>query len=49
MAPQPPLPPGMRPDLVPNVASPFACVLPLTAIGSGLLVLEGLRRILFPD
>ena len=49
MAPQPPLPPGMRPDLVPNVVSPFACVLPLTAVGSGLLVLEGLRRILFPD
>ncbi len=49
LAPQPPLPPGMRPDLVPNVVSPFACVLPLTAIASALLVLEGLRRMLFPD
>jgi hypothetical protein len=44
----PPLPPGMRPDLVPAF-SPFACILPLAAIGSALLVLEGLRRAILPE
>jgi hypothetical protein len=43
-----PLPPGMRPDLVPTM-SPLSCVLPLIAIASTLLVLEGLRRIVFAE
>jgi hypothetical protein len=45
---RPPLPPGMRPDLVPTL-SPFNCLLPLTAIGSAALVLIGLRRLVLPD
>lgn len=45
---RPPLPPGMRPDLVPSL-SPFDCVLPLAAVASSLLVLEGLRRIVLPE
>ncbi len=48
LAPRPPLPPGMRPDLVP-VISPFNCILPLAAIASSLLVLEGLRRTILPE
>ncbi|MBA2446410.1 MAG: hypothetical protein H0V51_00100 [Chloroflexi bacterium] len=48
LAPRPPLPPGMRPDLVP-VISPFTCILPLAAIASSLLVLEGLRRTILPE
>ena len=48
LAPRPPLPPGMRPDLVPAI-SPFTCVLPLAAIASSLLVLEGLRRTILPE
>ena len=48
LAPHPPLPPGMRPDLVP-VPSPFTCILPLAAIASSLLVLEGLRRTILPE
>lgn len=47
-APLPPLPPGMRPDLFP-VLSPFNCILPLAAIASSLLVLEGLRRIVLGE
>jgi hypothetical protein len=48
LAPRPPLPPGMRPDLVPTL-SPFTCILPLAAIASSLLVLEGVRRTILPD
>ncbi len=48
LAPRLPLPPGMRPDLVP-VTSPLACMLPIIAIGSALLVIEGLRRLVAPD
>lgn len=47
-APSIPLPPGMRPDLVPSF-SPLACLLPLCAVGSALLVLEGIRRVIAPD
>jgi hypothetical protein len=45
---RPPLPPGMREDLVP-VFSPFVCILPLAAVASVLLVVEGLRRIIGPE
>ncbi len=45
---RPPLPPGMRGDLVPNL-SPFTCIAPLAGVASALLVLEGLRRIVMPD
>ena len=45
---RPPLPLGIRPDLVP-IVSPFACIAPLAAIGSVLLMLEGLRRLVLPD
>ena len=45
---RPPLPPGIRADLVP-IISPFACIAPLAAIASALLVLEGLRRLVFPE
>lgn len=48
LAPPVPLPPGMRPDLVPTL-SPFSCVLPLIAVASVLLVLEGMRRVVLPD
>ncbi|HYU18193.1 MAG TPA: hypothetical protein VEQ11_05805 [Chloroflexota bacterium] len=45
---QPPLPPGMRPDLVP-ILSPLGCVVPMAGIASALLVLEGLRRAILPE
>ena len=43
-----PLPPGMRGDLVP-IVSPLSCIVPLTAVASILLILEGLRRLVLPD
>ena len=45
---RPPLPPGMREDLVP-IVSPFSCIVPLGALASALLVLEGLRRLVLPE
>ena len=43
-----PVPPGLPPNLLPLV-SPLNCVLPVTAIGSGLLVLLGLRKLILAD
>jgi len=40
-----PVPPGMPTGLLP-IASPLNCVLPVTAIGSSLLVLLGLKRLI---
>ena len=45
---RPPLPPGVRADLVP-IVSPFTCIVPLVAVASALLVLEGLRRLVSPE
>ena len=43
-----PVPPGLPRNLLP-IASPLNCILPITAIGSSLLVLIGLRRLIFPE
>jgi hypothetical protein len=43
-----PVPPGLPRNLLP-IASPLNCILPITAIGSSLLVLLGLRRLIFPE
>jgi hypothetical protein len=40
-----PAPPGLPRGLLP-IASPLNCILPITAIGSSLLVLLGLRRLI---
>ena len=45
---RPPAPPGLPPGLSP-VLSPLSCLLPVGAIGSVLLVVEGLRRVVFPE
>ena len=45
---RPPSPPGLPAGLSP-VLSPLACLLPVGAIGSALLVLEGVRRMIFPE
>jgi hypothetical protein len=43
-----PAPPGLPRNLLP-IASPLNCILPITAIGSSLMVLLGLRRLIFPE
>ena len=43
-----PVPPGLPRNLLP-IASPLNCVLPLTAIGSSLLVLIGLKRLILGE
>jgi hypothetical protein len=43
-----PAPPGLPRDLLP-LTSPLNCVLPVTVIGSGLLVLVGLRKLIVGD
>ncbi|MFN8523526.1 MAG: hypothetical protein U0821_10565 [Chloroflexota bacterium] len=48
LQPEIPLPPGIRRDMVP-VLTPFACIVPLTAVGAGLLFLVGLRKFISPD
>ena len=40
-----PVPPGLPQNLLP-LASPLNCILPMTVIGSGLLVLIGLRKLI---
>jgi hypothetical protein len=39
-----PAPPGLPRSVLP-IASPMSCLLPITAIGSSLLVLIGLKRL----
>lgn len=47
--PQPPVPPpGLPPGMMPML-SPLDCVVPIAAIGSTALTLEGLRRLINPD
>jgi hypothetical protein len=43
-----PAPPGIPRNLLP-LASPLNCLLPITAVGSSLLVLLGLKRLILPD
>jgi hypothetical protein len=43
-----PVPPGLPRDLLP-IASPLNCVLPIVAIGSSLLVLFGLKRLVIGE
>ena len=43
-----PAPPGLPRNLLP-LTSPLNCVLPVTVIGSGLLVLIGLRKLIVGD
>ncbi|MDP8924691.1 MAG: hypothetical protein M3O34_17695 [Chloroflexota bacterium] len=46
--PRPPAPPGLPAGMSP-LLSPIACLVPVGAIGATLLVLEGLRRVIFPE
>ena len=43
-----PVPPGLPRDLLP-IVSPLNCILPIVAIGSSLLVLIGLKRLVFGE
>ena len=43
-----PTPPGFPAGLSP-VMSPLSCIVPIGAIGSTLLVLEGVRRVISPE
>ena len=43
-----PAPPGLPRNLLP-LASPLNCLLPITMIGSGFLVLIGLRKLIVGD
>jgi hypothetical protein len=43
-----PVPPGLPRNLLPLV-SPLNCMLPVTVIGSGLLVLLGLKKLVVGD
>jgi hypothetical protein len=43
-----PAPPGLPRNLLPLV-SPLNCILPVTVIGSGLLVLFGLKKLVVGD
>jgi hypothetical protein len=43
-----PVPPGLPRNLLPLI-SPLNCILPMTVIGSGLLVLVGLRKLILAD
>jgi hypothetical protein len=43
-----PVPPGMPTNLLP-LLSPLNCILPATVIGSGLLVLIGIRKLILGD
>ena len=44
----PPTPPGLPPGLMPML-SPISCLVPAGAIGSSILLLLGLRKLLFPE
>lgn len=43
-----PVPPGLPRNLLPLV-SPLNCILPVTVIGSGLLILFGLKKLIVGD
>jgi hypothetical protein len=43
-----PVPPGLPRNLLP-IASPLNCVLPMTAVGSSLLVLLGFKKLILAD
>jgi hypothetical protein len=43
-----PAPPGLPRNLLP-LASPLNCILPVTVIGSGLLILIGLKKLIVGD
>ena len=43
-----PAPPGLPRNLLP-LASPLNCILPVTVLGSGFLVLIGLRKLIVGD
>ena len=43
-----PVPPGLPRNLLPLV-SPLNCILPVTVIGSGLLVLLGIKKLILGD
>lgn len=43
-----PAPPGLPTNLLP-LASPLNCILPVTAVGSCLLVVVGLRKLIFAE
>ena len=45
---RPPTPPGLPAGMSP-VLSPLACLVPIGAIGATLLVIEGVRRVIFPE
>ena len=45
---QMPVPPGLPRNLLP-IVSPLNCVLPATGVGSALLVLMGLKRMILPE
>lgn len=44
----PPPPPGMPGTMLP-IVSPLDCMMPFAALGAVATVLEGFRRLLFPD
>jgi uncharacterized protein YjeT (DUF2065 family) len=44
----PPAPPGLPRTMAP-MSSPLDCLMPFTALGTTALVVEGFRRLLFPD
>ena len=44
----PTTPPGLPPGLIPML-SPLQCLVPATVLGSGALLLIGLRRLFFPE
>ena len=43
-----PVPPGTPRNLLP-LASPLNCILPVTVVGSGLLVVLGLRKLILAE
>ena len=45
---RPPAPPGLPSGMSP-VLSPLACLVPLGGLGATLLVIEGVRRVFFPE
>ena len=45
---RPPIPAGVRPDLLP-VVTPLSCLLPLASLGAVGLCLVGIRKLLTPD
>ena len=48
VGPRLPAPPGLPSGLTPAI-SPLSCLLPIGMIGAALLVVEGVRRVIFPE